>query len=492
MAGKSFFRPRRGKKGTATSLFVGKDVLKEGEMFMEVPDTGVGTGAGKIKLGDGNTNYANLPYFIDFSKYATKEELNNVGGSLDLSAYAKKTELDSYVKKTDAAGYALKSELSDYAKKSEISETYLSKADASSNYAAKSDIANLPTSTDLDSYVKKTEFSTQKLKSTIDWMNIGNVKTDGTSSVGDIIGALTLLTASMQSYEFHNGYTTMGLLSHFFNLDPSDDNTFFGPTGINSSKVDAKEISTSTFTPVSSTTSGNYLMRYVFNQGDIVYIKADGIKPTKTNGDIGGTINYLPIWTLTGGGSDDLPIFDYCFGPNTYEGYVAVPKDNTILYVQGNAGVTPYVRVRSKNYNGAWRFLRQDYEDLVKKSITTDDLFVYTLSGTEEINGATDTTYLVTLEPDSEMWLFGTDSIDLKRFDIAAVLGMDSNAPRGQLYHVNLVRDSQKNISKVELWFANLGDADKPIGSINYTVQFLVMRKEKLALTSSNRYEKYR
>lgn len=56
----SYLRPRRGKKATATSNNI---VLKRGEVFFEVPDTGVGTGMGKIKMGDGSTSYANLPYF---------------------------------------------------------------------------------------------------------------------------------------------------------------------------------------------------------------------------------------------------------------------------------------------------------------------------------------------------------------------------------------------------------------------------------------------
>ena len=55
-------RPRRGKKSTAESQ---KIVLQRGEVFFECPDTGVGTGAGKIKVGDGVTEYANLPYFVE-------------------------------------------------------------------------------------------------------------------------------------------------------------------------------------------------------------------------------------------------------------------------------------------------------------------------------------------------------------------------------------------------------------------------------------------
>lgn len=60
MAG--YFKPRRGKKTTAENMNL---VLQDGEFFCEVPETGVGTGPGKIKMGDGETPYAELPYLIN-------------------------------------------------------------------------------------------------------------------------------------------------------------------------------------------------------------------------------------------------------------------------------------------------------------------------------------------------------------------------------------------------------------------------------------------
>ena len=60
MAG--YLKPRRGKLATATSQNI---VLKRGEVFFEVPTGGVGTGAGKIKMGDGTTAYSSLPYFLE-------------------------------------------------------------------------------------------------------------------------------------------------------------------------------------------------------------------------------------------------------------------------------------------------------------------------------------------------------------------------------------------------------------------------------------------
>lgn len=61
----SYLRPRRGKKATAESQLTSSTPLKRGEVFFEVPNAGVGTGIGKIKMGDGSTAYASLPYFME-------------------------------------------------------------------------------------------------------------------------------------------------------------------------------------------------------------------------------------------------------------------------------------------------------------------------------------------------------------------------------------------------------------------------------------------
>ena len=63
----NYLRPRRGKKTTAESQLTSANPLKRGEIFFEVPTAGVGTGAGNIKMGDGATAYASLPYFINGS-----------------------------------------------------------------------------------------------------------------------------------------------------------------------------------------------------------------------------------------------------------------------------------------------------------------------------------------------------------------------------------------------------------------------------------------
>ena len=55
------FKPRRGKKSTMAGTKK-TTVLSAGEMFIEVPDTGAGTGHSKMKIGDGSTQYSSLPY----------------------------------------------------------------------------------------------------------------------------------------------------------------------------------------------------------------------------------------------------------------------------------------------------------------------------------------------------------------------------------------------------------------------------------------------
>lgn len=62
-------RPRR---GTASQWNNANPILAEGEIGIEVPSTGVGTGTVKIKFGDGSTHWNDLPYGLDNS---------NTGGS---------------------------------------------------------------------------------------------------------------------------------------------------------------------------------------------------------------------------------------------------------------------------------------------------------------------------------------------------------------------------------------------------------------------------
>lgn len=55
-------RPRR---STATEWSITNPVLLEGELGIETPDSGVGTGLSKLKVGDGYTAWNDLPYAFD-------------------------------------------------------------------------------------------------------------------------------------------------------------------------------------------------------------------------------------------------------------------------------------------------------------------------------------------------------------------------------------------------------------------------------------------
>ena len=57
-------RPRR---GTKTEWELVNPVLFEGELGIECPDTGVGTGLCKFKIGDGYKKWSELPYAFDAS-----------------------------------------------------------------------------------------------------------------------------------------------------------------------------------------------------------------------------------------------------------------------------------------------------------------------------------------------------------------------------------------------------------------------------------------
>lgn len=74
------FKPRRGRASTMAGTKA-STVLAAGEFFVELPDTGVGTGPCKIKMGDGSTTYPNLPY-------ALGDEVSDVTITADSSSSA--------------------------------------------------------------------------------------------------------------------------------------------------------------------------------------------------------------------------------------------------------------------------------------------------------------------------------------------------------------------------------------------------------------------
>lgn len=59
---RKYLRPRRGRRSTALR----KDfILRRGEIFFEVPESGIATGPGKMVMGDGIHKYSELPYYSE-------------------------------------------------------------------------------------------------------------------------------------------------------------------------------------------------------------------------------------------------------------------------------------------------------------------------------------------------------------------------------------------------------------------------------------------
>ena len=64
MDDQKILRPRRGTKTKMKSTRKSSIVLEEGEIFIECPDSGIGKGKCKVKIGDGVSAYAMLPYAL--------------------------------------------------------------------------------------------------------------------------------------------------------------------------------------------------------------------------------------------------------------------------------------------------------------------------------------------------------------------------------------------------------------------------------------------
>lgn len=73
----SSFAKIRPRRGTLSAWSLEDPILEEGEIAMEVPDSGVGTGISKMKVGDGIHKYTELPYSLDGTSAASI-----IGGSV--------------------------------------------------------------------------------------------------------------------------------------------------------------------------------------------------------------------------------------------------------------------------------------------------------------------------------------------------------------------------------------------------------------------------
>ena len=83
------FKPRRGR---VSVLAERNPLLLEGELIFECPDTGVGTGVVKVKIGDGVHQYNDLPYAIKDTVVEEVAVLVETPTKEDGSAYTTKAE----------------------------------------------------------------------------------------------------------------------------------------------------------------------------------------------------------------------------------------------------------------------------------------------------------------------------------------------------------------------------------------------------------------
>lgn len=70
------FRPKRGTRQAAIDNNI---ILKEGEVYFELPEDGSGTGAGNIVIGDGHTAYEDLPVYIAGTNSSKMDKVNPEG-----------------------------------------------------------------------------------------------------------------------------------------------------------------------------------------------------------------------------------------------------------------------------------------------------------------------------------------------------------------------------------------------------------------------------
>lgn len=85
--------PRRAKASVMRSESKKNTILEKGEMFIEYPDSGIGTGHVKIKFGDGTTPYGSTTDYPDGLPYALGDTSNDNIDFVDRST----TDIDEVI-----------------------------------------------------------------------------------------------------------------------------------------------------------------------------------------------------------------------------------------------------------------------------------------------------------------------------------------------------------------------------------------------------------
>ena len=107
----------RPKRGSISNWQDANPILAEGEIGFEVPNTGVGTGVTRIKVGDGVKAWNDLPYAVapelyvtelDTSDFATNSQLNAVS-TIATEAYTAATNTITNVQEVSTTATEAKS-----------------------------------------------------------------------------------------------------------------------------------------------------------------------------------------------------------------------------------------------------------------------------------------------------------------------------------------------------------------------------------------------
>lgn len=152
---KVVYRPRRGTKAT---MIADNVVLRNGEMFFEIPESGVGTDYCKVKIGDGTTPYEQLHYAIDPSNCSVEDlaseilvfndTLTNEDIDVLLDKIKSKAKLAQIIENTRACIVWLKDKYNNISTDltkfiQDVTNNYLTKTDAIKIYLNKIDAAKL-------------------------------------------------------------------------------------------------------------------------------------------------------------------------------------------------------------------------------------------------------------------------------------------------------------------------------------------------------------
>lgn len=150
---KVVYRPRRGTKAT---MIADNVVLRKGEMFFEIPESGVGTDYCKVKIGDGVTPYGQLHYAIDPSNCSVEDlasellvfddTLTNKDIEVLLNKIKSKAKLSQIIENTRACIVWLKNKYDNISTDltrfiQDVTNNYLTKIDAANVYLTKIDAA---------------------------------------------------------------------------------------------------------------------------------------------------------------------------------------------------------------------------------------------------------------------------------------------------------------------------------------------------------------